>query len=94
MEFSKKLLILDYIVFTVLIVLAIIFQNCGIDTIAIAWAGQLAISSGFYYWKAKTENRIKVPLLMIKSLDKYIKEHQPNTELDINSYIQAVLDKE
>lgn len=94
MEFSKKLLILDYIVFAILTILAIIFQGRGIDMIAITWAGQLAISSGFYYWKAKAENRIKIPLLMIKALDRYIRERQPDTELDINSYIQTVLEKE
>lgn len=94
MEFSKKLLIVDYLVFLTLIGLAIAFPGCGLDMIAVAWAAQLAISSGFYYWKAKTENRIKIPMRMIKNLDYYIRKYQPDTQLDINEYIRTVLDKD
>lgn len=73
MEFSKKLLIADYVILAVMIVVFLIFTflekdttNCAV--VIGAWIAQIAISSGFYYWKAKSENLIKMPLYLFNDL--------------------------
>lgn len=68
MEFSKKLLLLDYLVFLILVVFSIIFKEVDLTTVTVAWIAQLGISSSAYYWKAKNENRFKVPFKIIRSL--------------------------
>ena len=66
-EFSKKLLVLDYLILMVLF-LCLIFTGKDLSGIVIAWIAQTGISSTAYYWKAKCENRTKVPFKVIESL--------------------------
>lgn len=89
MEFSKKLLILDYAVLALLIVCAMIFQAVDFTTIIVAWIAQIGISSAAYYWKAKNENRVKVPIKVIKSLPKSMR-----TELDLTQVITSIIQSE
>lgn len=89
--FSKKLLIADYVVLTVLLVWLVVFSYQGKDTanlaiVIVAWIAQLAVSSGFYYWKAKSENLIKMPIQMLKDLPEDMKE-----KADPNQIIASVL---
>lgn len=84
-EFSKKLLICDYIIFLLLVICHLIWGN--LTEIIVAWAVQLGISSGFYYWKAKSENRTKIPIKVISSLPPEIRKEVNLTEL-IQSVIQ------
>lgn len=84
-EFSKKLLICDYIIFLLLVLCHLIWGN--LTEIIVAWAVQLGISSGFYYWKAKSENRTKIPIKVISSLPPEIRKEVNLTEL-IQSVIQ------
>ena len=84
-EFSKKLLICDYIIFLILVICHLIWGN--LTEIIVAWAVQLGISSGFYYWKAKSENRTKIPIKVISSLPPEIRKEVNLTEL-IQSVIQ------
>lgn len=84
-EFSKKLLICDYIIFLLLVISHLIWGN--LTEIIVAWAVQLGISSGFYYWKAKSENRTKIPIKVISSLPPEIRKEVNLTEL-IQSVIQ------
>lgn len=84
-EFSKKLLICDYIIFLLLVISHLIWGN--LTEIVVAWAVQLGISSGFYYWKAKSENRTKIPIKVISSLPPEIRKEVNLTEL-IQSVIQ------
>lgn len=81
-EFSKKLLICDYIIFFLLIICHLIWgETVDFLSIIIAWIAQLGISSGFYYWKSKCENRTKVPIKVIASLPPEIRKEVNLTEL-------------
>ena len=51
-----------------------------------AWIAQLAVSSGFYYWKAKSENLIKMPIELLNDLSDEMKE-----KADPNQIIASVL---
>ena len=86
-EFGKKLLSIDYILFGVLFICMIIFRH-DIDLTAVvcAYIGQLTIATGAYYWKAKCENRIKVPIKVIESLPNDIRE-----QIDLTTIITAII---
>lgn len=86
--FSKKLLIVDYLILVVLFVCAVIFQSVDFAAVIIAWIAQIGVSSAAYYWKAKNENRTKVPLKVIESLPAEIREQIDLTQI-ITSIIQA-----
>ena len=84
--FSKKLLVVDY-----LILLCMIFAIRGHDTsncavVVGAWIAQIAVSSGFYYWKAKAENLLKMPIQLLEDLPEDMKERA-----DPNQIIEAVI---
>ena len=51
-----------------------------------AWIAQVAISSGFYYWKSKSENLIKLPILLLADLPEDMRE-----KADPNQIIASVL---
>lgn len=87
-EFSKKLLVVDYLVMIVLFVCAIYFPEVDFTTIIVAWIAQLGISSAAYYWKAKNENRAKVPLKVVESLPEDIRQQLDLTQV-VTSIIQS-----
>ena len=71
MEFSKKLLLLQYIVSAVLILVTIIgaFSDHDMTPVA-ALAGTSILAdgtvTGFYFWKSKNENRAKYAQRFVK----------------------------
>lgn len=70
METSKKILIASWIVTVLLTIVAIYAAFRGVDltTLAgMAWA-ELTAAHGFYYWKAKNENRAKGTQKLIRDL--------------------------
>ena len=86
--FSKKLLIADYVILCLMLAW---FLVPGVDTsnlalIVIAWIAQVAISTGAYYWKAKSENLVKLPLLLMVDLPEDMRERA-----DPNQIIASVL---
>ena len=86
--FSKKLLIADY---TILLLMLAMFLVPGFDTlnwaiIAVAWIAQVAISTGAYYQKAKSENLVKLPLLLLAELPDDMRQRA-----DPNQIIASVL---
>ena len=85
-EFSKILIFVDYLMFFLLILLTLIFQTVDFITLDIAWIAQLGVSTGFYYWKTKSDNRIKVRILVMNSLPKNIRE-----ELNVTEIISEIL---
>ena len=89
MEFSKKLLLLDYLIFGGLFIGSMIFQSVDIVAITVAWVAQLGISSGAYYWKAKNENKYKVPIKVIRSLPKEMRD-----QLDLTAIITSIIQSE
>lgn len=63
----------------------------GLDTTNMAivigaWIAQLAVSSGFYYWKSKSENLIKMPILLLVDLPDDMRD-----KADPNQIIASVL---
>ena len=89
--FSKKLLIADYLVLLVMVGAFMYFTYKGKDTtncaiVIGAWIAQLAVSTGFYFWKAKAENLVKMPIQMLKDIPEDMKERA-----DPNQIIASVL---
>lgn len=89
--FSKKLLIADYAILIAMIALFFVFTLLGKDTtncavVVAAWIAQLAVSSGCYYWKAKSENLVKMPVLLLNDLPEDMRE-----KADPNQIIASVL---
>ena len=62
MEFSKKILIFAAIVNVVVIVftLVMVWRTCDLSPLAYLIPAETATGTGFYYAKAKVENRIKL----------------------------------
>lgn len=88
MEFSKKLLIVDYLILVGLLVCAVIFTTVDFTAVVVSWIAQLGISSAAYYWKAKNENRIKVPIKVVESLPKDVLDRLDLTQV-ITSIVQS-----
>lgn len=88
-EFSKALLIVDYLLLIVLFVCAIFFPETDFTSIIIAWIAQVGISSAAYYWKAKTENRTKVPMKVIESMPPDMQE-----KIDLTQVITTIIQSE
>ena len=90
-EFGKKLLLLDYIILAIMMIVffTLLFKeydtsNCII--VISAWIAQIAISSGCYYWKAKAENLIKLPIYMLENLPEDMKD-----KADPNQIVASVM---
>jgi hypothetical protein len=86
--FSKILLIMDYAILGLLLVGYFVPSNdkANWTAIVIAWIAQVAISTGAYYWKAKAENLVKLPLLLLAQLPEDMRERA-----DPNQIIASVL---
>lgn len=86
--FSKKLLIADYAILLLLILLFLIpgTDKTNLAAVIVAWIAQLAVSSGCYYWKAKSENLVKMPVLLLDDLPEDMRE-----KADPNQIIASVL---
>lgn len=82
-------MIVDYLILIVLFLCTIIFPDIDFVTIDVAWMAQIAVSSGFYYWKAKSENRTKVPIKVIQSLPEEVR-----SELDMTQVIISIIQTE
>lgn len=80
-EFSKKIIIF-MTVFTIIITafaLALMWRTG--DTSALAYLipsvfAEYATATGFYYWKARTENKIKLMRLYGETAEKALKEQE------------------
>lgn len=73
MQTSKVILVVDFVVAILLSIAVIIGAYLGRDMSQVAdiagfWDGQMAIAVGFYYWKAKNENRSKYAMKLVKQL--------------------------
>ena len=86
MEFSKILLFIDYLILVVLFICSILIPTIDFSTIILSWIAQIGISSAAYYWKAKNENRTKVPLKVIESLPPEIQD-----KIDLTTVITTII---
>lgn len=89
--FSKKLLVADYAILLLMVVVFMIFSLTGHETdncsvVIGAWIAQIAISSGAYYWKAKSENLIKMPIQLLNDLPEDMR-----AQADVNQIIESVI---
>ena len=89
--FSKKLLAVDYVILLLMVAAFMVFTIIGKDTsicavVVAAWVAQIAVSSGFYYWKAKAENLLKMPIQLLDDLPEDMRERA-----DPNQIIEAVI---
>ena len=82
-EFSKLLLVMDYLLLIVLFILDVD------STVQVAWIAQIGVSSTAYYWKSKSDNRTKVPLKVISSLPVDMREN-----IDLTEVITAIIQSE
>lgn len=81
-------MIADYVI---LLLMCVVYFFPGIDTlnwaiVIAAWIAQLAISSGAYYWKSKSENLVKLPIAMLKDIPEDMRD-----KADPNQIIASVL---
>lgn len=83
MEFSKKLLIADYVILIALILLFLIpsIDKSNLAIVLCAWIAQVGISSAAYYWKAKSENLIKLPIILLADLPEDMRERADPTQI-------------
>ena len=86
LEFSKKLLIVDYILFILLCLCAVIFTTVDFTVVITAWIAQIGVSSTAYYSKAKSENKTKIPIKIMETLPETIRK-----ELDLTTIITTIL---
>lgn len=84
MEFSKFLLLINYIIFAALAICACFFDV--LSEIAVAWVGVLVIGTGFYFWKSKAENKMKIPMYMLVKLPKELRD-----DVDMTEIIKSIL---
>lgn len=84
MEFSKLLLAVNYIIFALLVISSYFYE--GVADIAVAWIAVLAIGTGFYFWKSKAENRMKIPIYMLLKLPKSMRD-----DVDMTEIIKSIL---
>ena len=89
--FSKKLLIADYaiLLFLIFIFMWLSVKDCSTADCAIVigeWIVQLGVSSAAYYWKAKAENLVKLPIYMLKEIPADMKD-----KADPNQIIASII---
>lgn len=89
MEFSKKLLFFSWAITLILTVLSIWFSIACLPMdamtviVPLTWA-ETGTATGYYYWKAKNENRAKYAQ---KFLKEFTKEWDTETALRISEIV-------
>lgn len=73
MQTSKLILVIDFVVAILLAVAVAVGSFLARDMSQLAavagfWDAQFAVAIGFYYWKAKNENRSKHAMRLVKKL--------------------------
>ena len=78
----------DYVILFLLIALFFIpdMDKSSVAVVLCAWVAQIAISSGCYYWKAKSENLVTLPIRLLDDLPEDMRE-----KADPNQIIASVL---
>ena len=87
-SFSKILLLADYAILLYLIRLFLLPEadKTNLAIVLVAWITQIAISTGAYYWKAKAENLVKLPIIMLNDIPEDMRD-----KVDPNSIVASVL---
>lgn len=85
-SYSKKMMDRDYIILGLMLIVLGMLSCLDKDATwwaaaVTAWIAQVAVSTGAYYSKAKAENKIKLPILLIKDLPDDMRERIDPTEV-------------
>jgi hypothetical protein len=89
LEFLKKILIVEFIFLIVLIGCAINVPEVDFITAVCAWIGVIGSTVLIYGWKAKNENRIKIPIKVLESLPADMLDR-----LDVTTIITTIIQSE
>lgn len=89
LETLKKLLIAEFVVLLILVVCAVCVPAVDFVTIICAWIAAMGVTTGVYGWKAKNENRIKIPFKVLESLPEEMAD-----KLDLTTIITAIIQSE
>ena len=69
MEWSKRILIFSYFMLVVFIVIFLASDDkAAAATVLCGWIVECGAATGFYFWKAKNENRRKYALKFVREL--------------------------
>lgn len=69
MEWSKRILIFSYLMLVVFIVIFLVVDDkASAATVLCGWIVEVSAATGFYFWKAKNENRSKYALKFVREL--------------------------
>ena len=69
LDCSKKILLFSYMVLDTLVVTHLtVADTSSFASIVCAWIVECGAATGFYFWKAKNENRSKYALKFIREL--------------------------
>lgn len=73
LDCSKKILIFSYLGLVALLAIHLtVADTSSFATIVCAWIVECGAATGFYFWKAKNENRSKYALKFVRELaDQY-----------------------
>ena len=82
MEFSKKILLVAGITNLAVIIFACVMMWRTFDTSPLAYlipsvAAEVATGTGYYYWKAKAENQIKLKQIYGNQADEVANDTSP-----------------
>lgn len=72
-EYSKRILAFSYALLLVLLLLLLAAEEKeALGGIICAWIAECGAATGFYFWKAKNENRSKYAMKFVRELaDRY-----------------------
>lgn len=69
MEWSKRILIFSYLMLVVFIVIFLVVDDkASAATVLCGWIVECGAATGFYFWKAKNENRSKYAQIFVREL--------------------------
>lgn len=80
---------MDYLILIVLFICAFLFPGISLDMIITAWIAQVGVSSAAYYWKARSENRTKIPLKVLESMPQEMRDN-----VDLTAIITSIINME
>lgn len=89
MEMLKKVFIVELVILAILVICTACFPTVDFVNITITWIGVIGVTVAVYAWKAKSENRIKVPLKVLESLPEDMRD-----QLDLTAIITAIIQSE
>lgn len=89
LEVLKKLLIVEIIFLIIFTICAVCVTEVDFVTVLCAWIALMGVTTGVYAWKAKSENRIKIPIKVLESLPEEMLDR-----VELTTIITAIIQSE